>query len=120
MERQRSFRVLVSSTYIDSKQRRAIVAEAIERAGMQPIKMERFAAGSQSPAEYSQEFVTTCHVFVGIIGHRYGSVPEGQSKSVSHLEYDAAGAAGITRLMFTIDASVPVVPDKDFDSGDTR
>ncbi len=39
-----AYSVFVSSTYLDNKERRNIAGDAILRAGMRPIGMERFIA----------------------------------------------------------------------------
>jgi hypothetical protein len=45
-----TYSVFVSSTYLDNVERRKVVKEAIERAGMQPIGMERFGAATKKNA----------------------------------------------------------------------
>jgi hypothetical protein len=47
-----------------------------------------------------------CDLYVGIVAHRCGWVPDGHDgKSITWLEYEAAKTAGRPRLMFEIDAA---------------
>ncbi len=102
------YRVFISSTYLDNVKRRSVVLEAIERAGgMVAVRMERFTADDRPTVEVCLGRAAECEVFVGIIAHRYGWEPEGQEKSITWLEYEAAKAAGRPCLMFEIDPAVP-------------
>jgi hypothetical protein len=47
-------------------------------------------------------------MFVGILGHLYGSCPEGSEKSFSEIEYDAAVAANKPRFMFLAPEEAPI------------
>ena len=53
---------------------------------------------------------------MGIIAWRYGWEPDGEEKSITEMEYDAAGE----RLMFLLDRDLPLNPEKDFDPGPDR
>jgi serine/threonine-protein kinase len=45
--------------------------------------------------------------YVGIFAWRYGFIPEGYDKSITHLEYEAAQKAGIPCLLFILDDNAP-------------
>ena len=67
--------------------------------GWKCICMEDFGADPEDPLEKCLARLRTCNLFVGILGHRYGSVhPNG--KSYTELEYDEACKLGINCLMF--------------------
>jgi hypothetical protein len=107
-----SYRVFVSSTYLDNKERRKIVEDAIIRAGMTPVGMERFAASTNPARDECVRLAEECDLLVGIIAYRYGWEPEGETRSITEIEYDAASE----RLMFLVDSSaVPMNPDADCD-----
>ena len=98
------YKVFVSSTYRDNKERRRLVQEAITMAGMVWHGMEIFPAGTHPTVEECLRFVKEADVLVGIIAWRYGWEPDDRDKSISEIEYDAAKE----RLMFLIDPSQPV------------
>ena len=77
---------------------------AVARAGDAPADMAYFAARDDKPSDYCRDVVQGCHIYVGLIGLRYGS-PVQDRRDVSHteLEFDAATEAGITRLIFMLD-----------------
>jgi uncharacterized protein DUF4062 len=93
-------KVFVSSTTQDLGPYRDKVADAITRLEDVPITMNSFGASSRSPLATSVERVGDCDIFVGLIGYRYGFVPEGETKSVTEQEYDAAVANHKSILMY--------------------
>ncbi len=109
------YRVFVSSTYLDNESRRKIVENAILRAGMVPVGMERFAAQTHTIVEASLAEVRDADVFVGIVARRYGSILDGEELSVCELEYGAAKDATKPCLMFAIDPRHPFT-EQDLDS----
>jgi formylglycine-generating enzyme required for sulfatase activity len=100
-------RVFISSTYLDNKERRKLVLDAVLRAGMTPVGMEWFEASARPTVDECLRKVRECQVFVGILAHRYGWEPDGHDRSITQMEYEAARAAGLPRLMFLIDPAVP-------------
>ncbi len=106
----RAYKVYISSTYLDNKERRRIVRDAITMAGMEWHGMEIFTASERPTMEECLRMAREADVFVGIIAWRYGWEPDGK-KSISEMEYEAANE----RLMFLIDPELPVNTDKDFD-----
>ena len=48
---ERRIKVFISSTYLDNKDRRKVVEDAVIRAGMVPVGMERFTASQQPTVE---------------------------------------------------------------------
>ena len=93
------YKVFISSTYIDNENRRKIVQDAITMAGMVWHGMEIFTASTRSTVEECVRLAKEADVLVGIIAWRYGWEPEGQEKSITEMEYDAAKG----RLMFQLD-----------------
>ena len=113
-ELRKPFKVFVSSTYLDNKERRKLVEEAITRAGMVWLGMEIFPASTAHTLDECLRYAREADVLVGIIAHRYGWEPEGE-KSITEMEYDAAKE----RLMFLIDPSLPHTKE-DYDTGPGR
>lgn len=109
------YKVFVSSTYLDNRERRKLVQDAITMAGMVWHGMEIFTASTQTSVEACVRYAKEADLLVGIIAWRYGWEPDGK-KSITEMEYDAAKE----RLMFQLDSSLPVNPEKDFDPGPER
>lgn len=101
--------VFISSTSKDLVEYRRAVYEAIEGLdGYHAVRMEDFGARDISPEEYSLQQAAQCDLFVGIIGHLYGYIPEGGELSITEQEYRAAAAADRSRLMFVMSEDVPL------------
>jgi hypothetical protein len=103
-------KVYISSTYVDLKKERETAAKAVRRLKHQSIYMEDYVASDQHPVDKCLQDVKSCDAYVGIFAWRYGYIPEGTGKSITHLEYEAAKQAGIPCLIFLLDdnASWPV------------
>ncbi|MBL8802668.1 MAG: SUMF1/EgtB/PvdO family nonheme iron enzyme [Planctomycetes bacterium] len=112
--------VFLSSTYRDNEARRKKLFEAIARLGMRVAGMELFTSASQPAKDKCVEVVRASTVFVGVLAHRYGWEPKGEKRSITRIEYEEAGAAGIPRLMFLISDDVPIVADRDYDEPAVR
>lgn len=76
--------------------------------GFRCIRMEDFGSHNAQPLEICLQKVSEADIFVGIIGHRYGSCPPGHSQSYTELEYEAALAQGKPCLMFLAPEEHPV------------
>ncbi len=115
------YRVFLSSTSKDLQAHRDAVHEAIDRlGGFQLVKMEDFTASGKTPRQVCDEEVRTSHLFVGLVGHYYGSHPPDETTSFTELEYQAAAEEHIDRLMFVApdDLAVPMTlrePDESFE-----
>jgi formylglycine-generating enzyme required for sulfatase activity len=100
--------VFLSSTSRDLQAYRDAVYNALcQFDGWRCYRMESFTARSgQSALDYCREQASGCDVFVGLIGHCYGSIPPGESRSYTEREYEAASA--VPRLMFVAPDTFPV------------
>jgi tetratricopeptide (TPR) repeat protein len=79
------------------------VLDAVARAGMVPVDMRYFAARDGKPADYCRTRVQECEIYVAVVGFRYGSIAPGEGVSYTELEFQAATAAGLPRLVFLLE-----------------
>ena len=114
--------VYISSTYEDLRSCRVKVDRTLRRLGHTVVAMEDYVAREQRPLAKCVADVTGSDLYVGIVAWRYGFIPgEGnpEERSITELEYRAAGTAGVPRLMFLLadDATWPVA---EVDTGPAR
>src|SRR5258706_8316701 len=95
-------RVFVSSTSVDLHEHRNAVRDAIMGLGMHPVMMEYFPAMDANAVEACRKSVLSCDLLVGIYAHRYGYIPQGQSKSITEMEYDWATEQKLPRTVFVV------------------
>jgi formylglycine-generating enzyme required for sulfatase activity len=96
-------RIYISSTYEDLKKEREAAAQAVRRLGHQTVSMEDYVASPQFPMDKCRQDVRRCDIYIGIFAWRYGFIPDGYDKSITHLEYETAQKAGIPCLIFLTD-----------------
>ena len=101
--------VFLSSTGRDLSAYRDTAYEAVEGLdGYHCVRMEDFGARNWGADGFDRAKVGECDVFVGILGHCYGSCPEGTEQSFTEREYEAAIAANLPRLMFLAPEDFPL------------
>ena len=83
-------RIFISSTYYDLKHVREIIREFVEDLGYEPVLSE-FSDIFYRPGDTVQNSclreISTCDIFVLIVGKRYGSTFPGDTLSITHREY---------------------------------
>ena len=98
-------KAFVSSTFDDLKEHRAHVIAALRRAGISVDPMEDWTATSSEPKQFCSERLTGCDLCVLIVARRRGFTPNGETRSITQMEYDAARERGIEVLAFLLDDS---------------
>jgi len=104
--------VFLSSTTKDLASCREAAYAAIHRLeGYHCVRMEDAGATDRPPLSWCLKKVAESDVYVGILGHLYGSCPEGGEKSYTELEYEKATELGKPRLIFLASNEFPIRPD---------
>jgi hypothetical protein len=106
-------RIYISSTYQDLKAFREAVYHVLRQLGHDVVAMEDYVAADARPLEKCLADVASCDAYVGLVGDRYGYVPdEGnpERKSITELEYREAEKQGKKRLVFVYSGP----PDRNF------
>ena len=117
------FRAYISSTLDDLREERKIALEVIAE---HAVVLHSYSASTKPTVQSCIDDVRRAHVYVGIVGHRYGWVPEENNpdgKSITELEYDACRAPGqqaIPRLIFRRTKSPDKFRDSESPSEDGR
>ena len=99
-------RVFISSTAVDLHPYRERVRDTLLSLGLFPVGMEQFGAqGAGDATSVSTDMVASADAYIGIIAWRYGYVPAGAARSVTHEEYEEATRLGLPRYLFLADPS---------------
>ena len=106
--------VMISSTSRDLPEYREQAMRACLQADVLPNMMEDLPASDRDAIQVSLGMVDEADVYIGIFAYRYGYVPSGHERSITHMEYDRAVERGIPCLIFVMHEEVPVLP-RDFD-----
>ena len=101
------YRAFVSSTFVDLKDHRAHVISSLRRAGFAVDPMEEWTADSDEPKNFSQDRLNGCDLCVLLVAFRRGYVPDGETLSITQLEYRAALKQEIDILPFMLDEDTP-------------
>jgi hypothetical protein len=106
--------VFLSSTYVDLQVEREAVRDAVLRLQHQFTGMEYFGSDPEKSLPASLSWLRWCAVYIGVIGHRYGSIDAMTGKSITRLEYEYAKAQGIPTLIYEKSEACPVEPTSQF------
>ncbi len=104
-------KVFISSTYVDLIEYREAAIKVVNRYEGTPLAMELFMSRPEEPVTVCNKEIEKCDIFIGIYAHRFGTVPKGQDKSITQMEYELAKKLGKDCLCFIVDKKFPWVPD---------
>ena len=102
-------KVFLSSTAKDLKEYRDEVYLAIH--GIEEhhcIRMEDFGARDDLAMDFCSSKIAECDLFIGIVGHLYGSSPPGSTLSYTEWEYNSSISHNKPRLMFIAPEDFPL------------
>lgn len=92
---------MISSTSLDLPEHRKNVMHACLRLGLYyPDMMEHLTADTAPPLDVSLRMVDEADLYIGIFGVRYGTIPAGQTISITEAEYNRAVERNKPRLIF--------------------
>jgi len=88
------YQIFVSSTYVDLKDERSKVMQALMEMDCIPAGMELFPAADEDQWRFIEKVIDDCDYYLLIIGGRYGSVTA-EGISYTEKEYDYAVSKGL-------------------------
>jgi tetratricopeptide (TPR) repeat protein len=103
-------KIFVSSTYTDLIDHRKAAERAINLLDQQFKGMEYFGARPEEPKAACLKEIEQADIFVGIYAHRYGFIPEGDTKSITEQEFDHAKKLGKPIFCYRVNADFPWSP----------
>jgi tetratricopeptide (TPR) repeat protein len=98
-------RIFLCSTYVDLIEHRRVVHDRLERIEQHAVDMSQFSAGGDAATVSTNEVATADYVVL-IVAWRYGSiptVPPGETRSITHQEYEEARRLGKPIFVFLAD-----------------
>ncbi|TAK55332.1 MAG: DUF4062 domain-containing protein, partial [Bacteroidetes bacterium] len=104
-------KIFVSSTYIDLVEYRRAVEKAINLLGQQFKGMEYFGSRSEEPKIVAFNEIDQCDIFVGVYAHRYGFIPDGDTKSITEQEFDYARKQSKKIHSYRVSSKQPWLPE---------
>ncbi len=105
-----TMRVYFSSTLDDLGPERQAVKEALSS---ECAVVDSYTADERSVRDSCLADVAGCDLYIGIVGRRYGFIPNGDSLSITELEYQKARDCHLPTLIFVKDDSVISLPSSD-------
>jgi hypothetical protein len=108
--------VFVSSTFTDMQVYRRKIQDTLTQLEHIVRGMEQFGSKPGNPIDECLHVVQSCRLYVGVFGMRYGTVPDGHNKSMTHIEYDEAQRLGLPSLIYILNENHPI-PAKDVETG---
>lgn len=104
------YKAFVSSTFIDLKEHRARVLEALRNAGIFVDPMEDWTADADEPKVVSVERMRDRDLCILLVAARRGHIPEGEVLSITQMEYQEAIKRGIDVIVFMYDGQSAWIP----------
>ncbi len=107
---EKSYRVFLSSTYIDLRDERQAAMQTLLKMNCLPVGMELFPSGPDV-WELIQELIDKCDLFILITADRYGSTSDLDGKSFTEREYLYALEQGKPIRAYPYNGTLPHKPE---------
>jgi hypothetical protein len=99
-------KVYVSSTFEDLKEFRSEVYRQLRKLRIDAVAMEDYVASEKRPLAKCLDDVAAADIYIGVFAWRYGYIPKESgnpdARSITELEYRAAGQSSTERLIFLL------------------
>lgn len=105
-------RVMISSTAHDLPDHRAVARDACLATGYYPDRFEERPVRDVDPVARSMAMVDDADIYLCVLGRRYGTVPKGETRSITEMEFDRAQRRDLETLVFVMAPTHPVLPDQ--------
>lgn len=116
----KKYQVFISSTYVDLREERKKVMNAVLMADCIPTGMELFVAQDEEQFNVISKIIDLCDFYILIIGSRYGSINQKTGLSYTEMEYNYAIDKCIPVLVFALSNYDDIGDDKKDDSEESR
>ncbi len=93
-------RIFISSTITDLTDERTTAAKAVHKMHLDAALLEDMGAMPFSSLEASLLYASQADIYILIFGERYGYIPDGETQSVTELEYLKAQELSIPTLVY--------------------
>ena len=97
-----AYKAFIASTYEDLKEHRAYVIKALDFAGIAVDPMENWSANAGTPKDFSAAALDGCDLCILLVSFRRGTVPHGEHRSITQIEYEESVRRGIDVLPFIL------------------
>ena len=101
-----AMKLMISSTS-SLREHRLEIAEVCQRCGCIALSQDLKSSEPTKPIDFSLGLVEEGDAIIVLIGARYGTVPPGESRSFSQIEYERAVELRKPAFLFFLDASSP-------------
>lgn len=98
-----SRRIFLSSTHVDLLPYREQIRDVLGRMDQFPVTTAHSETPDGEPTSVALEQLASSEAYIGIVAWRYGSLPPGETRSVTHLEYLEAKRLGLPCFLFLAD-----------------
>jgi hypothetical protein len=86
----RTYRVFISSSFEDTRDARKAAISGVSHCGHVPVALDTFGPDDAADREVIERETDGCHIYILILGYRYGKYSNGQSYSFTESEYRRA------------------------------